>query len=66
MPLKGLRLRLRERGTGRNPGTQGCKRNLLEARAAVAEAVACYMAAKAAAEAADVQAKTLRLEEPRS
>ena len=40
----------------------GCKRKLLDARAAVAEATVCYMTAKAAAEVADVQAKTLRLE----
>ena len=40
----------------------GCKHNLLEARAAVAKAKADFMTAKAAAEASDVEAKTLRLE----
>ena len=42
----------------------GCKRTLIEARAAVAKAKADFMTAKgkAAAEAADVEAKTLRLE----
>ena len=55
MPLKGLR-------NGPKIRAVGCKRTLIEARAAVAKAKADFMTAKAAAEAADVEAKTLRLE----